>query len=366
MRLEVNHPLYALSWICGAESIVKICKIHERRKTRKPYYQYCFQLFFLIIGIALLPVAIIYGSDNWHMIHDQYMMRVHDQILEFLPPYDKRLPFGLIPLIINFGLFPLSLLAAIALIFSRSIQSPQKIILVQLLVPTIFLGVLYAQQNRWSGLFATSLIILALTVFSAFISLHPKRKVLSIIAASAILLFLVPGNYFYIKDSYAGTRIDRVNRRFKMLAQSFLAREIALSLYDLSKKKEIRIMAENSYAPMLAYFGVGRSVGSLYWPNQDGVLDTAMFYADLGDKKALEIAKKRGLTHAVFELSPDAAERFAWTLYGTEEPDIVEKTLAYRISKNPTTPPEWLTPVPIIHPTYSRQAGNILYQINIE
>ena len=102
MRLEVNHPLHALSWVCIGEFLARWSA--ARREGRGISLRWAGPLG---AGALLLPALLAWGPNDWHAMRDPLMQRLHQYIDEFRP-YATAYPgafwwnvvkdFGLMPL----------------------------------------------------------------------------------------------------------------------------------------------------------------------------------------------------------------------------------------------------------------------------
>lgn len=109
MRLEVNHPLYALAWLSGGEFLYHFTLCLYRRPLQHRA-RHIFYLFLSLVGVALLPVAIIFGPDSWHFVHNDSMRLTHHLIQEFasldvvkiIKSSEWLILFGLLPFSVFF------------------------------------------------------------------------------------------------------------------------------------------------------------------------------------------------------------------------------------------------------------------------
>ena len=83
MRLEVNHPLFWISWIGVAFGLEEISRL------RRPLALDLASALRLagagLLALAL-PLAVMLGPAAWHQMHDPFLKRLHAKyITEFLP-----------------------------------------------------------------------------------------------------------------------------------------------------------------------------------------------------------------------------------------------------------------------------------------
>ncbi|GAB4345672.1 MAG: hypothetical protein Kow0089_22900 [Desulfobulbaceae bacterium] len=369
MRLEVNHPLYALAWLGGAELVCRITSLTTGERKRGAHCFLSPGLFLAFAALCALPLMIALGPASWHVVHDPVVLRWHDSIYEFMSFFDPRVgSLSFTFLFERFGLYPLVLLVSTALLFVPSRNRGMKALLVQAWLPAVLLLGLYLYEVRWGTFFATSLIVLA-TVFTTVLpatAFGPGRKPFRRqVTALLLVLFLLPHWLWIVRSSYSGDPAGGVQKRFFTLSVIFLARELALNFRILAPDEEIRLLGAGSLAPILAYYGAARSVGSPYWPNYEGIRDDTSFYAAFTDKEARVIVEKRGVTHALFEAgSLEEATRALWTARGTYRRDDLRKTLAWRFLTRAEDRPDWLHPVPLPVSRYIRKYNLVVTRID--
>lgn len=358
MRLEINHPLYALAWLGGAEIVYRICRLTVKTPMYEKGVSSYLIPFFSLLAVCALPAAILAGPESWHIMHDQVTLRWHDSIYEYMSLFDfgeGRISFKYF--FDRFGLYPLVLLAS-AFCFHRSVlNSFQRALLCQAWIPALFLFCLYVYEVRWAVLSATALIVLTIVFFSGLFQFterfHDNKRIKKSVVFF-ILLFLIPHWVTLIQTNYSQRNDNNgIFNRFYTLSVMFLAREIAINFKMLTPNEEIRLVGAGSLAPMLAYYGVARSVGSPYWTNHEGIRDDNKFFSAYSESEALEVVHKRAVTHALFEMGDfEQVSKALWTYKGSSDVQDLKRTLAYRVLSRPDNNPEWLDPYPFVYSSY--------------
>lgn len=355
MRLEVNHPLYALAWAGGAEIVYRICSLIAEPGQKKANQAHHLRAIIpAAVAVLLLPAAMFFGQDSWHFIHDGVTTRTHQFILEFAPIFAPRIGANLHYFAFGFGLFLLCPLIGVVYLCRKSTDTYHKLLLYQLMLVTIALTIASLFQERWSSFLAVSLIALFVVLTStacrpcSMTSAGHRQRTLTILA---IALFLLPQWFLQIHLLYLDQdESSRFMRRYHTLPLILLSREIAINLKFLSPDTDNRVLCENSFGPMLAYFGTAHSVGSLYWENRQGLHDYAAFWSAYSDEEAHAIVRQRGITHVGIQLDSDhLARRAQWIFRGIAGEDDIQRTFAYRLAYTPLNHPKWLEPFPLVY-----------------
>jgi len=338
MSLEVNHPLFALAWLCAGE--ILYC-IGTRRLEGTPLTEYPIaKLGLMVAGIVLLPVLAFLGPADWYLIRDPLMLRVHSVIGEFKPLFSEvqnhwSLAKELAPVL-------LVLVGISFLLWSRTQRFLSTLLAVSL-VPSICLGVMFLVQVRWGGLFlvVTCVVVVPLLFVVQRNGLKSARsRVGALILLVAVGLQLVPNAAWAI--SRVGTAAG--GNSYMPLAEEVFARDLALVMGAASDHgpRPFSVMTGLGEGSRIHFFGPARASGSLYWDNLDGVRDMVDFFADYGEEEALRIARNREIEYII--VTPDTVSMVQMLKYGNNDLEGTKKTLAYRLMISGSNVPAWCRP----------------------
>ena len=348
MRLEVNHPLYALSLWGTAECLRAMARWKQNRfsfgwKDGVP----------AAIGLclaALLPLLVLFGPVEWYEPRSTLMLRLHSKfIMEFRPLWESEtwrsllletpvLPIGaLVGLWSGIGLrrgwipFPL--------------QAPLRVVMGASLV--FFL--LSAWQVRWIQFLYPLLILL---VALAWRAAHEKASLPSVsrawrwVCVGLGLLALVPPVRAVAETVVSGVHLARVEKMDNQWFRMMLQRNWLLQLREnLPAGQPLRLMLPQEMAPAAAYFGVGNGVGSLYWENGEGMQALAEFFGDpLPGSRTYAIARERGITHVVVNVEQGEGDAYAYyhLLTGKSDYPGVANTVEYALASDESLESDWL------------------------
>jgi phosphotransferase system glucose/maltose/N-acetylglucosamine-specific IIC component len=286
------------------------------------------------------------GPDAWHAWRDDAMRRQHEFINEFEPFTNSLQHSGPLTLLARFGLLPLLLPLALALAVSGTLRASTRAALLAALGTSLITAAMIMVQVRWAGLLSTALACLALAVLKAGSEwLGPARGRAWILGAgyaaivAPMLVFFAIGVGDNLKRRDAGA-LDGT------LAWTIASRDLAFNLKRLAQMGPVRVMSGPGQTPALHFFGDVRGTAALYWENTTGVREAAVFFADQGDEEAQRIARERGITHVVLQQDTTLAESSVRIALGSDDPELIKQSLAYRLCDPLGEIPPWLEPVP--------------------
>jgi len=343
MRLEVNHPLYAAA-LWGAGQVLAAAAAW-RRDGKFPVADRG-RLCLAAIVLALPLLALVAGPDSWHAWRDDAMRRQHEFINEFEPFTNSLRHSGPLHLLARFGLLPLLVPLGFALAVGGTVRASTRAGLLAALGASLVTIAMLFMQVRWAGLVSISLACLALATLRAASEWlgESKRRTWLLGAGYAatvlpLLVFFAIGVSDNMKRRAAGV-LDGT------LAWTIASRDLAFNLKRLAQMGPVRVMSGPGQTPALHFFGDVRGTAALYWENTDGVREAAVFFADQGDEVAQRIARERGITHVVLQQDTTLAESSVRIALGSDDPELIKQSLAYRLCDPLGQIPPWLEPVP--------------------
>ncbi len=319
MRLEVNHPLYALCFLGTAECLRALARWKQNRAA--------FQRKDALWGAAgfcaaaLLPVLVLFGPAAWYLPRAPLLLRLHARfIIEFLPLWQKD--YGAVYR--DHGLLLLLGLAALALtgfLFrSRrmpfSFQAPVRL----LAVFALWVLLLFHWQVRWDQFLAPAFILFAAFAWAASsesAGAGPARRGRAWPPILLGWLMLAQAGHAAYGALHPLLQMYRVETMDELWFKYMLQRNLMLQLKANAHGQPLRLICPAEMAPAIYYFGVGDAVGSLYWENLEGLTATAEFLGDpLPGARARAIARERGITHVLLNQGLDDAAMFYHLLDG--------------------------------------------------
>lgn len=339
-RMEVNHPLFWISLVGVGMCLRGLPDALTGQ--RRPWGLAC-----LVIGVGLaasIPAVLLLGPTDLHAMRDPFMARTHDTITEF-KNYSSlvsgSVTWALLTQFNFLTLLPFVGIVSLA-VFRRS-ASWKLGLSAFATVPTILLAGLLLYQVRWAGLLSAALCVLLLALYLVYRGdfLHGRMRMVAGACVLTPSLLLWAMNCW---DTMLNAKSPLLPRD---LARIVASMDVARNLKRLSSRTDVRVISSAGETPCLWYYGGVRGVSSLYWENIEGVRDASQFFSSTDDSQARDILARRGVTHVLTAGNPALAEQQAWVGLGTKSPDLIKRTLAYRLSDPLGELPTWLEPVPI-------------------
>jgi len=344
MRMEVNHPLYALAWLGGGWIIAEVGGWLAAPKTRFPWLK----IIWPLAACAVLPVAIVLGGPEIYIPKDDFLSRLWKNIAELLPLV-MRIRLGGLTWEAAIGWFPIFLLAAAALQMSRAVGRGTKAVLIFLAIPILLITALQFYQVRWGMLAGPLYIALAGIVVPQVWRLVPRNALSRTVVAALLLSFgcvlVVPT----FKNTFASAWGQfRSGDKISITAGQGLAllhRQMARAILDDAAGEQVVLLSSPNSSCLLSALAGFRTVGTLYWENVRGLKAAAAGLNAQSDDEALAFIKKHGVTH----VSLMTWENFIGPFFGILYPKPVpgksyEASFGKRALFNKVIPP-WARPL---------------------
>ena len=336
MRLEVNHPLYAGSWLCAGEGLARWSARRGRALGRRDW-----PLVPLGLGALLLPALLAFGPPEWHAMRDPPMRRLHETIDEFQPYWAAGGSMGR-RLWRDFGLWPVFLAWVPFRIADRRLPRSERTALGMSWLFALGYAGLTAWQARWANFAAAFGVLLGVLGLASLWRERRERgqaagrlRLLLVLAAGQALLFAGQ-----LKEDIPFRDMSR--GQIAELDAPILQRQLAENLGGASAGRPVRVMGSPNLAARLAYGGSVPVVSSYYWENLDGLRATASFFGTENDAEALAIARERGLTHAILPPTFAAARFFHYLQTGVRSEEGAQRSLGGRMLARPEALPDWI------------------------
>lgn len=351
LRLEVNHPLYALAWIGGGELLAAVALAAQPGKfklTRR-------QTARAGVGAALvvlLPVVILLTKAQTFTVADPFVWRLHAlHISEFqsLPREFVRKGFSWSSL--EFVLPMFLLLPSLILFLRQTTPRETKVKIALVGVPALLAWTMGWAQIRWLSLaYAVSVPSVALWFRTLEAQLGKNRRA-TFYWAMACGLLLLPG---------ATGAMQRVRDRGEATdaeIHSLAERDVAHWLRLRGGADRIVVASAPASATSLIYLGGLDGVGTLYWENAEGLKNAAALFDAPSAEAAQEIAERLKITHIVL-FSWDAFEVSLAKLHRglPETAPIPDDCFIANLLKSPVPPP-WLRAIPFKLPNHPSLKG---------
>ncbi len=350
MRLEVNHPIYALGFLLGGEFLCRAQRLLFPAKKCRPV-----DLLVALasaVGLVGIAAAVLLGPAEWHTMRQPFMQRLHHEIAEFQPI--TLTPGYAWLLILGAPIFLVG--AALWRTLGRDRTMRDRIALTVCALPCAVAILLSFVQLRWAGIAGASAAALAAVLFAGLGnsqgSLAKNRMddetglrlpSISFLHATCILLSLglVAGwNLLSDRDNARQVRAEVVDRLATMEVASVLQT-------DSKAPNPIAIFCGQKERQAWINYVTGiRSVGSLYWDSPSGIRDEAEFLATYDEEAAHRIARTRGVNYVVVAPNGGTVVAYHYIWQGNKSVPQIRQTLAYRLAAPIPSPPSWLQILP--------------------
>jgi hypothetical protein len=331
LRLEVNHPLYAVGWLAAGELIARRAAPVPLRAAQRMWPW---------IALAALPATLAIGGASVLSFTDPFMMRLHSAyITEFQPLAVRltRLPPGTVLRIGVIEMLPL--VAALATIGVLRRRSPRPLVFATLLCAPLVAMAWW--QGRWQLNSSAACVVLALVTLETWAASHPPRM-RGLLALLVVTVLVVPGGWDRYFKAQAAVAARNVHPAEAAMA---LARDIAAALRASQPGGEIILLASPDTSTTVGYYGRFPTIGTLYWENADGLKAAAAMLAAIDPAEAERLIRARRVTHVALVARENFIEEYYRLLHPASGPLDYQRTLAWRLLMG-EAPPPWLQPIP--------------------
>jgi len=350
MRLEVNHPLYAVAWV-GAAELLRAATIALRDGPRALAPRD--RLAGGIGGVAaMLPLVVIAIFPAMFVVADPFLWRLHSLHIAEFQGLGRLLSGETLRGAISVCAPVLLLVPPFWTVLRKGTSPEARAAFVLALSPAVLAWMMGAGQVRWLGLaFAVSVPAFALAIRT---DEGAARR-----AGASFFAWLIAA-FAVFAPGLAGATWRAVNAREFTTdnLRALAVRDVAHWLRMRSGEERPVVGGSPSSTTMLSYYGGAKGVGTLYWENSEGLKNAAALFAAQSSNEAHEIATRLGLTHFVlFSWEPFEAPLARLHLGLEKDAPLPENTFATRIWNAPVPPP-WLRAVPFSLPDNPALAGS--------
>ncbi len=309
LRLEANHPLYALAWLGGAELIAQLGQ--RWVGPREERWLRLGRLAWPLLLIALAPACILLGGAKAFVVADPFLARLHaDYIQEFQPLWKTLAGMDQRVRLLLFWSEILPALAGLgALLILRRRTPPGLAVASSAALALLGLGIL---QSRWMLNASAAVVPVTLAIVAGFVAQVPRAWRLALGCALAVLLY-VPTAALRL----TGALEDSAKRNVALRdVNCTLFRDIAQVIRQSQPQGEITLLSSPNGSTGIGYYGDFRTLGTLYWENLAGLKAAASVLAANTDEEAARRIQELGITH----LALVSEENFISQYYLLEHP----------------------------------------------
>jgi hypothetical protein len=347
LRLEVNHPLYALTWLAGAWMIYEFGNWARQPSSKAIPFPWSKFLWPLAV-CSLLPMLVLFGDGGIYSPKDPFLWRLHKHIVELLPVFLRAEMQG-VSAFRFLGwqslLIPLSLFLMVIPRLGRATQAA----LLFAAIPALIMTALMFYQTRWGLLVSPLYIALAGILLSQLGRIgprHPAARIASFFLLAALgASAVVSGFHQVIQPVWNQYRHPNDIPAYEAQTRALVHRQIARSILDSAEGRPVRLLSSPNSSCILACLGGFQTVGTLYWENTTGLKAAAAGLNAQSEEEALAFMKAHQITHMALMHWENFVGPFFSILHPKPRPGIsLEKSFAKRVIVDKTIPP-WMRPL---------------------
>jgi asparagine N-glycosylation enzyme membrane subunit Stt3 len=355
LRLEVNHPLYALAWWGATESSLQIRRMRRagRFSTRR--------VAVLLAGLlpALLTAGLIArGGERFFLLSSPLLRRIHAQIGEFAPLLALFQGSARWSLLYLFGLLPFVALGGLPLLVSRRIPAPTKTGLGLAFASALLAAVLCLRHVRYASLLALALWAAAAAGLLALeAGAFSRRWKSAVLGALAVGCGLAGG----VEFRQARAALEQPLAQTGLRSQIIL-RDVARELAGLPGFAGSRVLCGYDEAPALQAFADVATTGGLYWENLAGLRAATLVFSATDDAEARRVLAERGMGWIVLNGTPRSVAAWTFNRRGAVDEAAVRASLAFRLATRSGVP-SWLEQIPFDRLPLATLGSFVVYRV---
>jgi hypothetical protein len=340
MRLEVNHPLYALAWWGGGEAMARI---GTRLASDGSFFgagtaRWLIGLLPSLVAMSIAPLVALLGPVAWFSLRDPFLLGIHRQITEFLPIWSIT---GKWHLTVMFAAMTVPVWAAIALLARRNVPVEVRLAIGFAVACAALATAQACLQVRWYMIASGPQILLSVLVVTGVFATRRPMEAIRWRWASAMgvcLLLYLPWPVVNARDLW------KVGYFKPDILVDWVARDLAGALRATYPTDDIVVLADPVFSVQVGYFGRIKTLGTLYWENAEGLKAAAAILAAYNDEEAAELIRQRKVTHVVLLEDYDFTAQYFVLVHPQAAPEDFRRTLGARILYD-HQPPLWLRPL---------------------
>lgn len=313
LRLEANHPLYAVAWWAGGELVASVIRWREERQGG--WIVLLRRSWVWLAILSVVPAVIVAGGSAVFAPADGFLSRIHSVIHEFesLPAAIGRAGWaawadtaGVIVVVVTLG--------CAAFRQARDAETRRGVLLAGVVAAVMCLQGFV--QNRWLLTAGGPVVVLA-TVATAVLCGRGERRLARMACIALLSAAFAAGPCILIRERL---HVEKVRDVQMGETVQLLYRDIAAALRGQGADDRSVLLSDPNASVGVGYYGGFRSVGTLYWENGDGLRAAAEILCAHDDAEAAARVHARGISHVVLVSTNDFLDEYAFALDGVRRP----------------------------------------------
>lgn len=337
LRLEANHPLYALAWLGGGELVAQIAE----RWLAAPGVRWARpqRLIGPLLCVLAVPFTIAVGGTAVFILRDPFQTKLPHYVLEGMNLLERFRMSGWKEMGLFLQLSNLPLVISILWLILR--RQREHALLWFCLVATLLLTAMGWWQTRWLLNASGPQLCLALVLLADCTAGRRAWLQMTVIAGAMGLLY-VPSA---LNQVLSTRKMVSTHSLSSSEALQPLFRDIAATLRASQPTGKITLLSPPNGSTGIGYYGRFATVGTLYWENLAGLKVAGTILSTASDDEAAALIREHGITH----LAILSEENFLAQYFDLLHPDLpaedLKKTFGYRLFINRQIP-LWLEILP--------------------
>jgi hypothetical protein len=349
LRLEVNHPLYAIAWLGGGEVLGAVVALVARggsslrRRDVAGAAAGAAAVLALPLVVWCAPATFVVGDPFVWQMHTRYIGEFQGVVRAFGAQPGAWLSLGAAMLL---------LLAPIAVPRWCAVADEEKTVLWLAAVPAAAAWLLGLEQVRWLGLaIALSIPIIAVACRVGEKEGAGRPRGARWRLPVAIALLFLPSAVGEVRRTWTANEFRPEDVR------NLAERDVAHWLRLRGGDEPIVVAGAATPTTTLIFHGGVKGLGTLYWENAEGLKNASALFAASSPEAAEALARKLGVTHIVL-YSWDAFDIVQAKLYrGLSESAPIPADLFIANLLAAPVPPSWLRAIPFKLPAHPELEG---------
>ena len=208
-------------------------------------------------------------------------------------------------------------------------------------IAALVLLALASLQSRWLLNAAAAQIPMVLIVIGCWVSrLKPLPR--WIVACLLIGIIYVPPGV----TRYLGAREDVTMHRVSTKdVNSMLFRDIAAALRKSQPTGELTVLSSPNGSTAIGYYGLFRTLGTLYWENNAGLKAAGAILAARSEVEAAELVRRHGITHIAIVAEENFISQYFLLLNPGATAEDTRKCFGHQLLLDKAIP-QWLQILP--------------------
>jgi tetratricopeptide (TPR) repeat protein len=359
LRLEANHPVYALAWWGGGELIAWIGAWWVTSQPRRLNWG---KLVLPVLAVSVAPAIIVIGRATVFAPLDPFLSRLHnDYIQEFLPiwrilrGYDAKMKLEVLVL------DNLPLIAGLATISYKRRECP--IVVWFATAAALMFNAMAWLESRWLLNATGAQVCLALVMVTCW-TVNCRslvRWIVTVVVAAALYAPTGVMRSIVRPNAVANRQISPQD------ANAALCRDIAATLRATQPEGDITVLASPNASTGIGYYGRFKTLGTLYWENAAGLKAAAAIFSASSDAEAAKLIQAHGVTHIAIISQENFIQQYFELLHPNGTAEDLKRCFGIRLFFDKVVP-QWLQMIPYKVPDdlKSLNVSVMLFKVNFK